>query len=64
MAGDLKTKVVEKVGTHHDFESKLNGVLFNLKHNRIVSVDISTTETQKGTRYVGIILYHHDDSWF
>lgn len=63
MARKLKTKVVEHLGSHKykgaylDFEDKLNAAIDTLKHEHVISVDVTASEIVGGTRYIGVILY-------
>lgn len=57
----MKVKVVEWIddsrGAYLDFEKRLNEELSTLRNDKVIDIGISVTETTKGTKYVGVILY-------
>lgn len=59
----FKTKVVEVIGSYKQFETDLNRAIDGLKRDKIININVTTCESDKGSRYVGVIYFRNDDSW-
>ncbi len=56
----LKSEVVEVIGDRKEFRDEINYELSNLD-GELVSINVSTSETRKGTKYVAVLLYKRDN---
>mgnify|MGYP001244513775 FL=1 len=64
MASRMKVDVLEVIGNKKEFEYELDMKVKELDRSEIINISHSVTETNKGTRYMAVILHRYDDAWW